>query len=110
MNTTLLFKGTRFRILLACLFIMACGNAYSTIVSSGYNIGIYDNKIVRVIPINLAAYYDVFDCHKTPIYINGEQHKHNSYSGSYYEYRMSYLKEGVNVIEDLYKNEQEYLI
>lgn len=110
MNATLLFNKARIRILLACLFIMVCGNAYSTIVSSGFNIGIYDNKIVRVIPITSASDNDVFRCNKTPIYINGEQHKHDSYSTSYYRYSMSYLKEGVNVIEDLYKSEQEYLI
>lgn len=129
MNTTLLVLKTRTRILLTCLFIMACGNAYSTIVSSGFYIGIYDNKRVHVIPINSASNYKEFSCvffwdssaskyytYNSSIYINGKKYQHDR-GGSViqghitpYYYSTSYLKEGVNVIENSNKSEQEYLI
>ena len=37
MNIYLLFKKARTRMLLVCLFIMTCGNAYSLIVVSSFN-------------------------------------------------------------------------
>ena len=104
---------------MTCLFIMACGNAYSTIVSSGFYIGIYDNKSVHVIPINSASNYKEFSCvffwdssaskyytYNSSIYINGKKYQHDrggseiqGHTTPYY-YSTSYLKEGVNVIKN----------
>ena len=121
------FKKTRIRTLLTFLFIMVCGYANSAIVSTGFNIGKYDNKIVHLIPIT--SNYKEFSCiyfwdssigqyytYNSSIYINGKRYQHDrggsiiQGSTTPYYYSTSYLKEGANIIENSDKSEQEYLI
>lgn len=109
MNTTLLFKGTRFRILLVCLFIMTSGNAYSLIVVSSFNsyfsgdcvyLCNYKGDTVNVIQYSSDetefecyhfknAYTGRYDISNSYIYINGVGTRYESGGGSneYYRYR-----------------------